>query len=138
MLGVAVDLDAGTMLAAALPALPPPSQPTDGSDAAGAATAAPAAAAASEWKVAFASGVRPGEAVGSGLYPAVSGSRGAEVKYNLGHDVVNRPMRHSAPAGGYRSVAAAAQDQVGRVRGGGGTRRRQADTGAWRRRRRTR
>ena len=93
--------------------------------------APPGDAAVAEWKVAFASGVRPGEAVGSGLYPAVSG-RDAEVKYNLGHDVVNRPMRHSAPAGGYRSVAAAAQDQVGRVRGGGGTRRRQADTGAFR------
>jgi hypothetical protein len=103
VLGVALDLDAGAMRVAVLH----PAKPAD--DAAPAAAAAPAAV---EWKVAFASGVRPGEAVGSGLFPAISGSNGAKVEYNLGDDLAARPLRLLPPSSDYTPVAAARGGQV--------------------------
>ena len=76
-LGVAADLDAGTLLVS-----------VDGAD----------------WTVAFQAGCAAGPAVGAGLYPAVSGQGGARVRCNWGADA-GRPMRHGPPAsGGYRAV----------------------------------
>ncbi len=75
--GLALDLDSGTLLVS-----------VDGAD----------------WVVAFQTGCAPGPAVGAGLFPAVSGSRGARVRCNWGADA-GRPMRHGPPAsGGYRAV----------------------------------
>jgi hypothetical protein len=43
----------------------------------------------------FPEGLKPGPAVGAGLFPALSGSEGCRVDVNLGQ----RPFRHTPPAG---------------------------------------
>ena len=70
-LGLAADLAAGTMLVAV----------RDG-----------------PWAPAFASGVAPGAAVGTGLFLAVSGCDGAKVRLGLGRDA---PLRVQAPSRDY-------------------------------------
>ena len=70
-LGLAADLSAGTMLVAV----------GDG-----------------PWAPAFASGVAPGAAVGTGLFLAVSGCDGAKVRLGLGRDA---PLRVQAPSRDY-------------------------------------
>ncbi len=80
-LGVALDLDAGTMLVSV--------------DCAG-------------WTVAFADGCAPGAAVGAGLFPAISGQRGARVRCNWGADT-GRPMKHCPPSGEYSAIGLALQ-----------------------------
>ena len=76
-LGVAADLDAGTLLVS-----------VNGAD----------------WAVLFQAGCAPGPAGGSGLYPVLSGTGGASLRCNWGADA-GRPMRHGPPAsGGYRAV----------------------------------
>jgi hypothetical protein len=75
-LGVAADLDAGTLLVS-----------VDGAD----------------WTVAFQAGCAPGPAVGAGLFPALSGRDGARVRCNWGGDS-GRRMRLEPPSGGYRVV----------------------------------
>jgi hypothetical protein len=51
----------------------------------------------------FPDGLRPGLSVGAGLFPAMSGSGGCRVGFNLG----GRPFRHP-PAGGFLPCAEAA------------------------------
>jgi hypothetical protein len=109
VVGVALDLDAGAMRVAVAD-IPPPPQP-EGGQAAEPPSAA-AAPVAADWKVAFAGGVRPGEAVGSGLFPAVSGCEGVQIRYNLGDDLAARPLRLLPPSGDYTPVAAAGAGQV--------------------------
>ena len=87
-LGVAVDLDAGTLRVS-----------VDGAD----------------WAVAFQAGCAPGAAVGAGLFPALSGSDGARVRCNWGADE-SRPMRHAPPASEYRAVGLLQQQKVRAVR----------------------
>ncbi len=82
-LGVAVDLDAGTVLVS-----------VDGAD----------------WAVAFL-GCAPGAAVGAGLFPALSGKNGARVRCNWGADE-SRPMQHAPPASEYRAVGLLLQQKV--------------------------
>ena len=82
ILGVAADLDAGTLLVS-----------VDGAD----------------WAIAFPNAThpdpcRPSAAAGAGLYPALCGMDGVRVRCNWGADA-GRPMRHGPPAsGGYRAV----------------------------------
>ena len=63
--------------------------------------AAAADAAASIWRAAYADGVRPGAAVGIGLFPCLSGYGGAKVRVNLGLDAA-RPLRLAAPTSEFR------------------------------------
>jgi hypothetical protein len=94
VLGVALDLIEGSMRVAVLDAAPAETPPVT-----------------SDWKVAFKSGVCPGEAVGSGIYPAVSGNNGVQIKYNLG-DNQAYPLRHSPPSSDYKPVGATMGGQV--------------------------
>jgi hypothetical protein len=80
-LGVALDLDAGTLLVS-----------VDGA----------------AWTVAFADGCAPSAAVGAALFPALSGSEGAQVRCNWGADA-GRPMKHGPPSGEYCAVGLAMQ-----------------------------
>ena len=80
-LGLALDLDAGTLRVS-----------VDGAP----------------WAVAFQDGCAPGAAVGSALFPALSGNGGARVRCNWGAEA-GRPMRHSPPSGEYRPVGLAMQ-----------------------------
>ncbi len=75
-LGVALDLDAGTLLVS-----------VEGG----------------KWDVAFQDGCSPGSSVGAALFPALSGRTGARLRLNWGADA-RRPMRHSPPSGDYRAV----------------------------------
>jgi hypothetical protein len=79
ILGVAVDLDLGQMMAA-----------VD----------------SSKWTTIFATGLCPGEAVGSEFFPALSGMKGAIIRYNFGQDLVNRPLKIQPPAASFIPVAA--------------------------------
>ncbi len=58
----------------------------------------------------FPKGLKPGPAVGAGLFPALSGKRGCRVGVNLGQ----LPFRHAPPAGFLpcSSAAPAALEQV--------------------------
>ena len=87
VLGVAADLDAGTLLCTA----------------------------GGAWTPCFPSGLRPGPAVGGALLPAVSCCEGARLRVNLG-GVASRPLRYAPPSGEYRPFAADADDQVPRCR----------------------
>lgn len=78
VLGVAVDLELGQMMAAVE---------------------------SSEWTTIFASGLCPGEAVGSELFPALSGMKGTILRYNFGH----RPLKIPPPAASFIPVAAASK-----------------------------
>jgi hypothetical protein len=80
MLGVAVDLELGQMMAA-----------ID----------------SSKWTTIFATGLCPGEAVGSELFPALSGMKGVIIRYNFGQDPANRPLKIQPPAPSFIPVAAA-------------------------------
>ena len=53
-----------------------------------------------------------GAKVGSGLFPAISGKGGVQIKYNLGHNPVERPMVHKPPSEQFTTVAAAVSCQV--------------------------
>ncbi len=80
-LGVALDLDAGTLLVS-----------FDGGD----------------WAVAFPNTThtgpcRPSDTAGAALFPALNGSKGAWVRCNWGTDK-ERPMRHSPPSEQFRAV----------------------------------
>ncbi len=78
-LGMALDLDAGSMLVS-----------VDGA----------------AWTVAFAAQNRPccpSAAAGAALFPALSGWGGASVRCNWGTDP-ERPMRHGPPSGEYRPI----------------------------------
>ncbi len=61
-------------------------------------------------KLLFPNGLKPGRDVGAGLFPALSGSQGCRVSFNLGQ----RPFRHGPPAGFLpcSSAAPAALEQV--------------------------
>ena len=83
-LGIAVDLDAGTMLVS-----------VDGA----------------AWADAFDAACAPSAAVGAGLFPALCGSGGVRVRCNWGADAA-RPMTRSPPSGGYRAVGQALLAQV--------------------------
>jgi len=82
--GIAIDLDLGCMQACVLTH----DSPLDGG-----------------WTTTFDSGISPGQAVGSGLFPAVSGTKGVKIKCNFGHDLVNRPMRLLPPSSEYKCFA---------------------------------
>ncbi len=75
-LGVAVDLDAGTMLVS-----------VDGGD----------------WVVAIPEGCTPSATAGASLYPALSGNDGLRLLCNWGADP-GRPMKHRPPSEDYRVV----------------------------------
>jgi hypothetical protein len=80
-LGVALDLDAGTLFVS-----------FDGG----------------EWTVAFPNSThtgscRPSDTAGAALFPALSGSKGAWVRCNWGADA-GRPMRHTPPSEEYCAV----------------------------------
>ena len=79
---MALDAAKGEMLAASLP----PDAPPD---------------AAPIWKAAYADGVRPGAAVGGGLFPCLSGCDGAKVRVNAGLDAA-RPLRLAPPTSEFR------------------------------------
>ena len=82
MLGLACDLDAGSLLVAA-----------DGGP----------------WETcAFPAGPRPGGVVGGGLHPFLTGADGLRVRCNWGADAA-RPLKHAAPSGEYRAVGLAGQ-----------------------------
>jgi hypothetical protein len=85
VLGVAADLDAGTLLCTA----------------------------GGAWTPCFPSALRPGPAVGGALFPIVSCWGGARVRDNLGGDA-SRPLRHAPPSGEYRPFADDADGQVPR------------------------
>jgi hypothetical protein len=82
VLGVAVDLGLGTMMAA-----------VDGS----------------QWTTVFSSGLCPGLAVGSELFPALSGMKGATIRYNLGQDLVHRPLKIPPPTAEFIPLAMASK-----------------------------
>ncbi len=75
-LGVAADLDAGTMLVS-----------VDGGD----------------WAVAFPNGCSPSDKAGEALFPAISGEDGVQLRCNWGADP-GRPMKHGPPSEDYRAV----------------------------------
>ncbi len=83
-LGVAVDLDAGRMLVRVNGAA---------------------------WADAFSAACAPSAVAGAGLFPALSGGMGMRVRCNWGVDAA-RPMKHGAPAGGYRAVGLALHQAV--------------------------
>ncbi len=58
----------------------------------------------------FPDGLKSGPAVGTGLFPALSGCGGCRVGFNLGQ----RPFRHPPPSGFLSCVAAVATEQVAR------------------------
>ena len=94
ILGLAVDLEAGTMLAAIGHTIPLNIPNDEIQHHCG-----------SNWKIVFRSGVQPGAHVGGGLYPVLAGGWGSRARYNFGHTT----MRHSPPEGGFISVFAAAK-----------------------------
>ena len=61
------------------------------------------------WTPSLNSDLRPGPAVGGALYPALDVSRDTAVRVNLGGDA-SRPFRHTPPTGEYKPFAAAADD----------------------------
>ncbi len=76
-LGVALDLDAGSMLVSVNGA---------------------------EWTpVPFSEPCAPGAGAGAAVFPALTGAMGSRMRCNWGADAA-RPMRHGPPAGGYRAV----------------------------------
>ena len=85
---MALDAAKGEMLAASLP------------------PDADAAANTTIWKAAYADGVRPGAAVGGGLFPCLSGYGGAKVRVNLGLDAA-RPLRLAPPTSEFRPAGQA-------------------------------
>ncbi len=90
-LGVAADLDAGTLFFA-----------SDGGP----------------WTTSFTSGVAPGPEVGPALFPALSGSGDARVRCNFGTDA-SQPLRHAPPSDDYRpfgAAAAAVRGEAGQAR----------------------
>jgi hypothetical protein len=62
----------------------------------------------------FKKGVRPGPKVGSGLFPALTGGR-CKVRYNMGNDLIGKPFRFSGPTAEYVAVAAAVHLSQGMV-----------------------
>ena len=86
VLGVAVDLEQGRMLATACPT---------------------SISSASDWHTVFKTGLSPSAEIGSALFPVISGVLGAEVKYNFGHNLATRPMLHSPPSDDYKPISAA-------------------------------
>ena len=88
---MALDAAKGEMLVASLPPDAPP------------------AAAAPVWKAAYADGVRPGAAVGGGLFPCLSGigsGNGVKVRVNAGLDAA-RPLRLPPPTREFRPAGQA-------------------------------
>ena len=79
VLCVAADLDGGKMLVFS----------SDGSM---------GASGDSEWRTVHEVGLRPGEAVGVGLFPAVSGKDGARIRCSFGN------LRFAPPSGGFVAV----------------------------------
>uniref|UniRef100_A0A7S0MEE3 Uncharacterized protein n=2 Tax=Cryptomonas curvata TaxID=233186 RepID=A0A7S0MEE3_9CRYP len=86
VLGVAVDLEQGCMLATACPT---------------------SISSVSDWHTVFKTGLSPSSEIGSALFPVISGVLGAEVKYNFGNDPASRPMLHSPPSDDYKPISAA-------------------------------
>jgi hypothetical protein len=86
VLGVAVDLEEGSMLATASPT---------------------SITCVSDWHTAFKTGLSPSSEIGNALIPIVSGVLGAEVKYNFGFNLASRPMLHSPPSDDYKPISTA-------------------------------
>jgi hypothetical protein len=63
--------------------------------------------------IAFESGVSPGEKVGKGVFPALSGSQETHVIFNFGHNMEKHPLKH-LPANfePWASVSSAQREQV--------------------------
>ena len=55
----------------------------------------------------FKKGVHPGPKVGSGLFPAVTGGK-CQIKCNLGNDLLRNPFRFSAPSTDYIALSISA------------------------------
>jgi hypothetical protein len=95
VLGVAIDLEQGCMLATV--------GPTSSSSGSG-------------WHTVFETGLSPSSEIGSALFPVISGVLGVEVRYNFGYNLASRPMRHHPPSDDYRPISAVRYpncDQVG-------------------------
>ncbi len=86
VLGVAVDLEQGCMLATACPA---------------------SNNRVSDWLTVFKTGLTPSSEIGSALFPVICGVLGVEVKYNFGFNLASRPMIHSPPSDDYKPISAA-------------------------------
>ncbi len=61
-----------------------------------------------EWIVAFSDGCAPSAIAGASLFPAVSGGKGAEMRFNWGLDEM-RPLKHAPPSGEYLAVGQASK-----------------------------
>jgi Ran GTPase-activating protein (RanGAP) involved in mRNA processing and transport len=104
VLGLAVDLQTGQMLARVMRNVPQvESEKTTGSENCG-------------WEKVFESGVSPCQTAGGGLFPVLAGGWGARVKYNFGHT----GMQHTPPTADYFTVARAAMVQRQGSAGGTG------------------
>ena len=88
VIGIAVDLDTGTLLASVRKLRSASDYESDKQSA------------VSTWKCVCTSGVRPGLKVGGGLFPVLAGGWGINIKYNFG----KKAMVHTPPGEGFLPV----------------------------------